>query len=208
VRQTINIKDSSAPKSYNFPMELQAGQRIIVNKDGSANVVNSNNESITTMLKPWARDSSNKELSTYYTIDNNILRQHITTDNMTKYPVKADPTWCGKLINFSEWIDRPSEGGKSLSIDPTWCGRNYDGEEGFKEILWRATWNDEWQWGDRNSNNQTYRYKVMRQQYLCHYHFATFKPRWNIEPWRPLVSWRILTTYNAPYICNVRWNQV
>jgi hypothetical protein len=41
----------------------------------------------------------------------NILKQHITTNNMTRYPVKADPIWCGSSYFKLEWQDRQSEGG-------------------------------------------------------------------------------------------------
>ena len=63
-------------------MELQPDQRIVINPDGSANVVNVKGESITTILKPWAKDSNNKDLKTFYTvdkIDKNTLQQHIVT---------------------------------------------------------------------------------------------------------------------------------
>jgi hypothetical protein len=132
IRQTINIKDSSAPKSYNFPIELKQGEAIRINKDGSANIINSKQESITSMLKPWARDANNQELSTHYTVDNNLLRQHITTNSMIRYPVKADPIFCGRVWNSLKWEDRKNEGGYTLSISPNWCGRQLTSE------LWRA----------------------------------------------------------------------
>jgi hypothetical protein len=170
LRQTINIKDSSAPKSYNFPMELQTGQRIIINKDGSANVVNNNNESITTILKPWARDAKNQEIPTYYTVDNNILRQHITTDNMTKYPVKADPTWCGDAVSNVEWVWRSfyGKGAWSLKLKPTWClnWHAYTPWDAWTELLNKTPYHDRFNWDQRKYG--TNKYWSMYNQFACH----------------------------------------
>ena len=107
-------------------MELQPDQRIVINPDGSANVLNSKNESITTILKPWAKDSNNKDLKTFYTVDKNILQQHIETNSMTKYPVKADPTWCGNFWNDVGWVTEHDiyqnrRYGQIVRVTPSWC---------------------------------------------------------------------------------------
>jgi hypothetical protein len=209
IRQTINIKDSSAPKSYNFPMELEAGQRIIVNNDGSANVVNSKNESITMILKPWARDANNKELSTHYTVDNNILRQHITTDNMTKYPINADPTWCGNMINIGRGWSDIRYGNKTyrgLQLIPTSCGRtalaqsigansvnmffgrmfvSHLADNAWEEVVRKAP--NDWIWDKKYGTNK---YWSLYDQFICHlYNPATInKFDYNIEAERPRVG--------------------
>jgi hypothetical protein len=180
IRQTINIKDSTAPKSYNFPMELQVGQRIIVNKDGSANVVNSKNESITTILKPWARDAGSNELPTHYRVDNNILKQHITTDNMTKYPVKADPTWCGNFWNEVGWVTendvyKNNRYNKIIKVVPSWCldaiskaqsqiANPWLAWDAWKELTDRLPWSSEW--SDRSYG--TDKYWSIHNQMACH----------------------------------------
>ena len=193
--------------------------------------MNSKNESITTILKPWAKDSDNKDLKTFYTVDNNILRQHIETNSMTKYPVKADPTWCGRTYNSIKWIIRESLW--SLSIIPSWCGRsmmvvgtiftsNYFlrtpisqlpnywlAESSFQDIAWNTPWHYQWPWGHKSKDDNSPIYRSMFKQYYCHMVGAFYKDEWNLEPWR---GDRPMTTvftgfqgWNAPKIfipCN------
>ena len=191
-RQVINIKDSTTPSFYDFPVDLGINETLSINDDGSAVVKKVDGSTKLGILKPWAVDKNKKDLNTWYTIENgNILRQNIELKDAS-FPVLADPTWCGNQINKAEWVDRTAEGGLTLSLEPTWCGRNFDSESGYKEAISKASSNSQFPSSDRNSSNQTYKYKVMRQQYLCHFQFATAKSRWNIEPWRPLVEWRQL----------------
>ena len=193
IRQTINIKDPTAPKVYNFPMELQKDQRIVINPDGSANVLNAKGESITTILKPWARDSDNKDLKTFYTvdkIDKNILQQHIVTNDMTRYPVKADPIFCGQAISYINWIMR--DGIWSVSVTPTWCGSSScvynNGWACWQEVIDKTPICARYSgrtcvtipWDKRWNTNQ---YWSMFNQFVCHVDIARFiKTPWNLEP--------------------------
>jgi hypothetical protein len=152
MRQVINIKDSSAPTVYDFPVELLVGEKLVLNEDGSASVVTQDSErdrklkeeinqkspelkiksgkSKIVIAKPWAKDANNKELSTSYSIINgNILRQTIDTKNAV-FPVVADPLWCGSAVSSTNWFYNtgaqsstyPNEFGWTLSVYPSWCG--------------------------------------------------------------------------------------
>ena len=180
VRQIINLKDSSAPSTYDFPIELLNGEKLIVNKDGSAKIVLAEISSITKeaktktlIAKPWAKSADGKELpTTYEVVGNNILRQKIDLKEAI-FPVVADPIWCGNAVSSTSWLDRG--GVWSASIIPTSCGAWggqawYSWEEAYSKI-------DSAHW-DRNTN-----YWSMYNQYACHVDFAKgVKTPWNIEP--------------------------
>jgi hypothetical protein len=146
VRQVINIKDSSAPSFYDFPVELGKDDKLELTENGGAIITTKNpkpldfsikdlpkdldqktidqiksNRSIkTSIAKPWAKDNNGKDLKTWYTIEKgNILRQNIDLKGAV-FPVVADPAWCGNAVNYVTWINR--DGLWSASINTTSCG--------------------------------------------------------------------------------------
>jgi hypothetical protein len=207
MRQVVNIKDSSAPTTYDFPVSLEAGEKLDINDDGSAKVVSSKVDEVsklpinkTTIDKPWAKDANGKELKTYYSINSSNLRQTIETKDVA-FPITADPMWCGDVIWYTQWDYRPSEGGTTLKVYPTYCGRSgYIGDY-FNEVINKTGSNPAWPSINRNIyNSQGY---SMYNQFRCHAAFAWFfKESYNLEPWRPDVDWRTLVTRNLPWACN------
>jgi hypothetical protein len=146
IRQVINIKDSSAPSFYDFPVELGKDDKLELTENGGAIITTKNpkpldfsikdlpkdldqktidqiksNRSIkTSIAKPWAKDNNGKDLKTWYTIEKgNILRQNIDLKGAV-FPVVADPAWCGNAVNYVTWINR--DGLWSASINTTSCG--------------------------------------------------------------------------------------
>ena len=101
-RQIINIKDSSAPDTYDFPVELETSEKIVLNEDGSALVKKANGQTKLTILKPWAKDANGKDLKTEYQIFGNNLRQTIDFKDAV-FPVTADPAWCGNVVSEVTW---------------------------------------------------------------------------------------------------------
>jgi hypothetical protein len=101
-RQVLNLKNSKASSTYDFEVKLGKGEKISVNKDGSASVKNSKGKTKLIIAKPWAIDSKDKKLKTWYTVErNNTLRQHIELKNAV-FPVLADPLWCGDVASSVE----------------------------------------------------------------------------------------------------------
>lgn len=43
--------------------------------------------------KPWAKDAEGNTLQTSYVVNGNSIKQEVTTDASTKFPVVADPGW-------------------------------------------------------------------------------------------------------------------
>ncbi len=150
VRQVINLKDSSAPTEYDFPVSLEVGDKIVVNDDGSAMVTTPLSEKekakreelsktapagvlIPTydtkfvLAKPWAKDANGKELKTSYSVFGSNLRQTIETKDAA-FPIVADPIWCGDVtynvqFNYVKIYDNRYDW--SNQVLPTYCGRSY-----------------------------------------------------------------------------------
>lgn len=206
MRQVINIKDSSAPTVYDFPVELTAGEKLTLNEDGSAKVTSEDSQNDKKLKaeinqknpeqkltegkvkliigKPWAKDANNKDLKTSYSIvDNKILRQTIDTKNAV-FPVVADPIWCGNAVSSTTWIYRDNMW--SASIYPTgcgaWGGQSWDSWlEAYGKISNYGSYNGNWYYvWDKSSN-----YWSMYNQYACHVDWpGGLKTPWNIEPSR------------------------
>ena len=177
VRQVINIESKDASNFYEFPINLEDGQSISLNEDGSASVKNRSGDSIIFIVKPWARDNDNKELKTWYEITTTGIKQIIDFSDAT-FPVIADPTWCGDAINYVTWISRSGEW--SASNKATWCGYWHCGgvwncwQESYDKTPSHSAWNKQW-----NTNQ----YWSMYNQFMCHADIAKgAKWEWNLEP--------------------------
>ncbi len=208
MRQIINIKDSSAPDFYDFPVELGLDERLVINTNGSAGVIRpksskelENDQKISKDIpkdikipdystkliigKPWAKDASGIDLKTSYSVENgNILRQKIDLKDAV-FPVITDPLFCGSEINYTTWIKR--DGIWSDSVYPTECGAwNCSGQWScwWYAYMWTSSHTYEngnyvFVW-DKNTN-----YSSMYNQFYCHTDYARgWKPIWNLEPSR------------------------
>lgn len=199
VRQIINIKSIDAPSFYDFDMDLTNDEKLVMNQDGSAVIQLSNGDIKMLILAPWAKDADNKDLKTWYEIVNNsTLRQHIDFTN-AKFPIKADPTWCGDVIYQVYWAFSTvykEKKKRSLHVVPTWCGRvsgNLTPLNGilgaakiashaWQELLTKTPLAPEW-----NKQPNTSLFWSMHDQFICHYinPAASIKDIWRMDPWRP-----------------------
>lgn len=115
VRTLINIKDNTAPKEYSFTFNLEEGSKLISDSEYLGDefsskeifIVNSENEIIGIIDKPWAYDANGKEVDTYYRIDNeNTLTQIVNFTNDNAFPIIADPSaWqVTKCVAAITWV--------------------------------------------------------------------------------------------------------
>jgi hypothetical protein len=203
-RQIINIKSADAPSFYDFPVDLGEGEKLILNEDGSVVITKADGKNKLYIPKPWAKDVSGKNLNTYYQISGSNLKQIIDLKD-ANYPVLADPLWCGDFFNSVYWENRNAEGGWTLRSFPTWCGRNYDTGYGFDEIINKSPSRDDL-WPSYNKNYTSNQGRSMYNQYRCHVYFASlWKESYNLEPWRPLVTWsQMINPYDSRNnsVCN------
>lgn len=94
------------------------------------------------------------------------------------------PAACAPLVAGARWADA------SLSVRPSRCGRRAAIEAPgrvFAQALAVA-----------GPGPVARRSQI--DQLRCHAYFAPFKPRWNLEAWRPAVAWPALiaTACNPP----------
>jgi hypothetical protein len=188
-RQVINIKSSDAPSSYDFPFELLAGEKLVINADGSASVTRSftdeeksknkeifanapkdikvsNNFIKSVIAKPWAKDANNKDLKTSYEAVGNILRQKIDLSDAV-FPVVADPAYCFSYITSVSYVWRNYYGSSQpmYEVDPNWCGKAAN-----NPTFW-AEWQEVVDKAPNNNEIKQYgtsTYWSLYNQYTCH----------------------------------------
>lgn len=192
IRIVLNITNSNSNiYTYDFLADVEGGGKYYLESNGSATLKTLSGETVVNVLQPWAKDSTNKALKTWYSVENsgNILRQHVDLTE-ANFPVIADPTWCGSIVQSEEWRTLWDEGGKiSLHIIPTWCGRNFGyNSNTFQEVVDKAPYYPYGPnyWEKYTKNDM---YWSMYNQFICHTWFARDKPDWNLEPWRPNVGY-------------------
>ena len=213
IRQVIVIHDKNQPNRYTFPMKLQAGQKFVKNEDESVKVKDSEDKTVLIILKPWAKDKNNKDLQTYYEVEDKQIVQYINLDD-AEFPVTADPTWCGNQIEYSRWEykkgmykndDNQWLNDWSMSVKLNWCGRMtasagcilrtpafcMAGSFGGGWDAWETAFNTagpHYRFKDRwyGSSN----YWKMYHQFICHYvnPVTWFKDEYNMDPWRKNVG--------------------
>jgi hypothetical protein len=179
IRQVINIKNNEAPTAYNFPIEIQKGYSFKLNNKGGVDIINNGGQIESGILPPWAKDAEGKDIKTWYTLDGNLLTQHIDTTNAV-YPILADPTICSQYANsvWNEWRG----GWDTIRVSPSGCGRAFsrDGlSASFLEIHNKS--------GRRLSGSK---YNSTFWQWKCHAEFAQVIPgTWDLEVARPDVGY-------------------
>jgi len=201
-RIVINIYESKASTySYELPLVAISGEKYISNEDGTVWLVDSKGKRLFAIAHPWAVDAKNKNLKTWYTVENDgtVLRQHISLKGVS-FPVIADPSWCGNTVSDIYWGYWDGHG-SLYSVNPTWCGRLSSNTS--------ALWNDmlsikpiNWtEWARYLGKSEQSIKSSMWHQLECHNVFAFFqKDRYNLDIWR-----RDAPTYweQYNYSCNV-----
>lgn len=105
IRMMTVIDNASAPTDYKYNVDLPTGGSIVLNDDGSASVLGSDNTPIAYVPVPWAKDANGNTVQTHFTTDGTSLTQHVqhNVDDVA-YPVTADPWW-SFLFTAKTWIN-------------------------------------------------------------------------------------------------------
>ena len=102
----VVLNDETAPNAHQFEVG-DSSTSLEVHESGGAVVKDASGTQINFLQAPWATDATGKQLATHYTVEGNIVTQHIDTTGAT-YPVTADPTtgcgvgWCSVYFNRTE----------------------------------------------------------------------------------------------------------
>ena len=147
-------------------------------------VVDKNNMLIAGFGEAWAKDANGKNVRTNYELKEGSLIQKVDHNQPgVQYPVVADPFLWIDLIDSAEWQQRNE--GWTLSVAPTaWARTN---APGYLVGVWG--WDELYEkYKDVGRGIHT-NIGGLRDQYICHQQFAFLKDRWNLDEWRPDVSY-------------------
>lgn len=196
VRINTVINSSGSPEDYRHRIELSDGLRLItaqelqnlldIDQDDSRPnaiyVVNDDDEIVGGVAAPWAYDSTGKRIETSFSLEGNTLIQHVRHRSaQVSYPIVADP-WIGKsLIASAKWVNRSE--GRTLMVSPTGWARFNGGDY----LVGNAGWNE--LYSKYKTKGLTKNLGGMKDQFICHQEFAFLKSTWNLDEWRPDVSY-------------------
>lgn len=186
------LNSEEAPKAYDFETGTDGSVRL-EKATGSQDVIlvyNNDGLVVAVIENMLAKDANGKAVKTVFDIRNNVITQRIDTqDSSITYPITSginvySTGSAADLLdwfNDAHWIWRAD--GVSLRLyAKDWC-KSANVTTALKEATWAAVYNyfrTEGHWSNTEG---------MRKQYLCHVDYAKYEADWNLEPWRPNVSY-------------------
>ena len=188
---TVIHDGAFAPTRYDHQVTIPSGTHLVLIDDlpsehksarpGGALILDAQDHLVAGFAPPWAVDAHGGAVPTHYELDGTTLVQVVDHHAGMAYPVVADPYLGFDLVASAQWISRP--GGPSLSVTPTGWARANLGSYFVGTLGWNELYS-KYSNGGLNTN-----LGGMSDQYICHQQFAAFKPRWNLDEWRPDVSY-------------------
>jgi hypothetical protein len=188
IRNCFIIESSESPKSY--PIEYTFDENVVLaygtdengEPDGSIIIQNESDEMVAIIPKPWAKDSSSKDIETYYEIHDTTITQ-IVNHNVdgVNYPVVSDPYTFYNFFSQYYFTWNSKYKGYTFSLYPTSTLRHllYDNIIYYTSVSWDLVYKrykGVKQWSNTGG---------MKDQYKCHCEYATSKSNWNLDTWRP-----------------------
>ena len=105
VQVLTTISDASAPTSYEYDLQLASDARLVLNADGSVDILSGAGAVLGTIAAPWASDASGAPVPTRYEVEGDSLTQ-VVDHKGAIYPVVADPkiSFGWKIyLKYSKW---------------------------------------------------------------------------------------------------------
>ncbi|HEU5187247.1 MAG TPA: hypothetical protein VFT87_01965, partial [Candidatus Saccharimonadales bacterium] len=101
VRMLTVIDNPNAPTTYDYKVTVPNGGKIELTEDGGAIVLDRNDQPISTINTPWAKDANEMPIKTWFTTDGQTLTQHVQHNVPgVVYPVTADPWWKNRFWSY------------------------------------------------------------------------------------------------------------
>lgn len=183
-----------APSGYTFRFAEDG----FGNEDGSIELVNLEGNPILAIYQPWAKDSTGKDVKTYYTIEDNRVYQRVLHKGSDYvYPIIADPTaQYNKWFSGTKWVSNTS--GWTLSVAPSsTLIKEMNAQKGSMiASVTNTSWNT--LYNQHKGSSHWKNTQGMKDQYKCHAFNAQSKSRWNLDTWRPNVGY----TQTVLKLCN------
>ncbi len=101
-------------------------------------------------------------------------------------PAASEARWLGRnLIHSASWTHRPA--GWTLMVSPTRWARGWAGNGYLSYRVGAAGWKELYRkYRSRGLNTNL---GGMRDQFICHQQIGAFRKTWNLDEWRPDVSY-------------------
>lgn len=136
VQFLTTIANADAPTRYTYKLSASDGQHFVVNKDGSAFLIDAEGNIVAAIAPAWAKDTNGKAIPTRYEVDGMGLTQvveHTSVEDIA-YPVVADPWW----IPIMWFVVRCATGLglSSAMISRLWSLPSVGSVAGFSYALW------------------------------------------------------------------------
>lgn len=183
VRFATILQTPHDPHRFTYDVGIPANGRIVLNEDGKSGIVVDENDDVLLFIAPaWAVDANGQEIPTHFETSDNELIQVIEPAHTATYPITADP-WLGQRL-----FDKVTKTykGYTYSTYPSWIGRSLAASAATTYVkipARRAFWSEAKTKGVPATNK-------MQDQLYCHIDgFAFFKSSWNLDTWRPDVSY-------------------
>ncbi|MFT4157461.1 MAG: DUF2599 domain-containing protein [Microbacterium sp.] len=170
---TTVIDGPTAPTRYAYPITLPAGGQLVDAGDGYFAILDSEGLPAAMIEPAWALDANGEVVDTHYEIAGNELVQIVNHGDGDSYPIVADPAVKGKYISKVK-INTVSQG-KTVAVYPV--------------NSWTITAFDNYWQEYKLYVSSTYEGTKYKNQLQCHWDFAPFKTPWNLDSWRPNVSY-------------------
>lgn len=172
------IESVDAPSTYAYRVEGSLGSHLVLEEDGSINLVSPSGEWEAGILPPWATDALGNAVPTHYTVDGNEITQHVDFDETSNFPIVADP-WMGlALVNKINWHNSLWKWSPTLRVYPTkWARTTGPAARGamWKETVAKAP-------RHKTAKADT---ASMKNQLYCHFDFVRIRsPRkeyWGLD---------------------------
>lgn len=175
VQITTVIADATAPKRYEYPLDLPSGASLILDDStGAVAVIDAAGSWLAGVAPAWAKDAAGQEVPTRYLVEGEKLVQLVdhSAAGFT-YPIIADPWMGNALIKSFRW-----ETSSRILVTPTdysrgWAGNIWYqavGNAGYDELI-----------SKQSSATRSRLNNSGRNQFVCHVYYAPFKSTWNLE---------------------------
>jgi hypothetical protein len=173
VQITTLIETASAPTVYEYPITVADGGQLVDAGGGFFAVLDEAGQPAAMIDPAWAKDANGRDVPTRYEQQGNTLVQVVEHSSDFAYPVVADPAVRGNLITNVKlsW----SSYGTTVGVTP---------RSGWAITPFSNWWAEYKLWvSAQYEGNKFY------NQLRCHVDIAPFKSPWNLDAWRPDVSY-------------------
>ncbi len=122
----VVVNDESAPKEFQFEVSVGGEPAQLSLENGGVSISDSSGSPANFVLPAWAKDASSQSLTTSYSVDGNVITQHVDHSGAV-YPVVADPglacdaLFCTYMYTSGETATLANYGGLGVGLTAAGC---------------------------------------------------------------------------------------